>query len=101
MKSEFDYFLYNNMPDYEKPFLNEQKYIILIKDNNGKISYALGNVCINFLASPPNIGKSYSSPIMFLEDELRLCDSNQGIIYENIDGKGDFQSIAYINTLDD
>ena len=96
MKEKFDEFLKNGIPEYDAKYLNDQKYVIMIMSKDGEISYALGNEDYTFLVEYPDINKSYSSPLEVLEEELKLCNSDNGIIYENIDAKGNFQPIALI-----
>jgi len=96
MKEEFDDFLKNRIPIYDAPFIKDHKYVILIK-KNGNISYALGNIDYTFLVEYPQNNKEYSTPEKVLQEELELCNASHGIIYENIDGKGNFQSIAFID----
>ena len=68
----------------------------MIMGKNGEISYGLGNEDYTYLVEYPDINKSYSSPLEVLEEELMLCNSDNGIIYENIDSKGNFKPIALI-----
>ena len=70
--------------------------VIMIMGKNGEISYGLGNEDYTYLVEYPDINKSYSSPLEVLEEELMLCNSDNGIIYENIDSKGNFKPIALI-----
>lgn len=97
MKERFDYFLKNEIPSYDADYLDEQKYVVLIRGKDGKISYALGNVDYTYLVEYPDENKKYNSPLEVLEEELKLCNCDQGIIYENIDGKGTFEPIAFID----
>jgi len=97
MKEKFDYFLKNNIPPYDAPYVNEQKYVILLMQKGGNISYAFGNIDYNFLITFPKKVIEHLTPYEVLEEELKISDSNQGIIYENLDGKGNFQPIAFID----
>lgn len=97
MKEKFDYFLKNDIPAYDAPYTAEQKYVILIMQEDNKISYGFGNDDYNFLITFPKKNMKHLTPYEVLEEELKISNSNQGIIYENIDGKGNFQSIAFID----
>lgn len=83
----------NSIPEYDAKYLNSQKYIIMIMNKNGKISYALANEDYTFLVEYPNEFKQYNSPLDILEEELKLYNSENGIIYENKDSKSNFQTI--------
>ena len=96
MKEKFDNFLKNGLPSYDAQYLNEQKYVILIMSKDGSISHAFGNVDYTYLVEYPDESKDYDTPLDVLREELQLCNSTNGIIYENIDSKGNFQPIAFI-----
>ena len=63
---------------------------------NGNISYAFGNIDYTYLVEYPDESKNYDTPLDVLKEELQLCNSTNGIIYENMDAKGNFQPIAFI-----
>ena len=50
-----------------------------------------------FFTEYPGDDKDYDNPKIVLADEMKLSNCGAGIIYENIDDKGTFQPIAFID----
>lgn len=96
MMEKFNNFLKNGLPSYDAKYINDQKYVLLMMNEKGDITYAFCNQDYIYLVEYPDESKEYNSPIDVLIEELQLCNLSNGIIYENIDNKGSFQPIAYI-----
>jgi hypothetical protein len=97
MREEFDCFMKNGFPKYDAPYVKDHKYVVLFKKNN-KIIYGLGNNDIYFLVTHPKDNQEYSTPEKVLQEEMKFLNAESGIIYENLNGKGDFESIAFVGS---
>lgn len=96
MKKRFDDFLKNGLSEYDATYLNDFKYVMLLSKDN-VISTQFANLNYMFFIEYPEDNKEYDTPEMVLKEEMHLCDSDAGIIYENIDELGNFQPIAFID----
>lgn len=96
MKKRFDEFLKNGLSEYDATYLNDFKYVMLLSKDN-IISAQFANLNYMFFIEYPEDNKEYDTPEMVLQEEMRLCNSDAGIIYENIDELGNFQPIAFID----
>ena len=92
MKEKFKEYLKNGLSDYDKEYLYTYKYVMLLSKNDIISSY-FANVDYIYFIEFPKDNVSYDSAQEVLEDEMKLGNSNAGIIYENINNE--FQEIAY------
>ncbi len=97
MKKLFDNFLKNGLSEYDKKYVLEFKYIMLLSKNNIINAYFTNDHYIYFLEYPI-FDKEYDTPLEVLESEISLTDCDTGIIYENFNGT--FKTIAFINKKD-
>lgn len=95
MKQKFDEYLKKGLSKYDAQYLNDFKYVMLLNKDD-VISAQFANLNYMFFIEYPEDNKSYDTPEMVLKEEMILCKSDAGIIYENMDNKGDFQPIAFI-----
>ena len=98
MKEKFDIFLKNGLSPYDAKYLNDFQYVMLLCQN-GKINPYFANYYIESFIEYPDENKTYDTPDDVLLEEMNLTNSSSGVIYENIDGKGNFVPIAYIDGL--
>ena len=96
MKEKFDNFLKNGLSEYDAKYLNDFKYVMLL-NQNGEIHPFFANYYVEAFVEYPEENKTYNTPSDVLEEEMKLTNSNSGIIYENTDRKGNFTPIAYID----
>lgn len=96
MKKKFDEYLRNGLSEYDAKYLNDFKYVMLLSKDN-VISAQFANLNYMFFIEYPEDNKDYDKPEMVLKEEMLLCKSDAGIIYENMDNNGDFQPIAFID----
>ncbi len=98
MKEKFDNYLKNGLSLYDAKYLNDFQYVMLL-NQNGKINSYFANYYVESFIEFPDENKNYETPYDVLLEEIKLTNSSSGIIYENVDGKGDFIPIAYIDEL--
>ena len=96
MKNKFDDFLKNGLSEYDSTYLNDYKYVMMLCKNNVIRAY-FANLDYVFFIEYPDDNKDYDTPDMVLLEEMNLAGCEAGIIYENIDDKGNFQPIAFID----
>lgn len=96
MKKKFDEYLKNGLSEYDAQYLNDFKYVMLLCKNNEIRAY-FANLNYMFFIEYPEDNKDYDTPEMVLREEMNLCNSDAGIIYENIDDLCNFQPIAFID----
>ncbi len=96
MKKLFDNFLKNGLSEYDKKYVLDFKYIMLLSKNNIIKAYFANIDYSYFIEYPSN--KEYNDPKEVLKSEISLCNSDAGIIYENFNGT--FKTIAFINKKD-
>lgn len=96
MQKRFDDFLKNGLSEYDATYLNDYKYVMLLCKNNEIRAYFANEHYMYFIEYPED-NKDYDTPEIVLKDEMSLANCESGIIYENMDGKGNFQPIAFID----
>lgn len=96
MKNKFDMFLRNGLSEYDAKYLNSYKYVMLLL-KNGTITPYFANMDYMFFIEYPDDNKESDTPEAVLLEEMNLTKCDGGIIYENMDDKGNFQSIAFID----
>lgn len=95
MKNKFDEFLKNGLSEYDAKYLNDYKYVMMLYKNN-EIRPYFANLDYSFFIEYPDDNKDYDTPNMVLSEEMNLTGCEAGIIYENMNDKGNFQPIAFI-----
>ena len=95
MKEKFDIFLKEGLSEYDAKYLNDYKFVMMLCKNN-EIKAYFANVDYLFFIEYPDENKDYDTPDVVLLEEMNLAGCEAGIIYENMDDKGDFRPIAFI-----
>lgn len=98
MKNNFDEFLKNGLSEYDAKYLNDYKYVMMLYKEN-EIRPYFANFDYAFFIEYPDDNKDYDTPGKVLLEEMNLAGCEAGIIYENMDGSGDFQPIAFIENV--